>query len=88
MEEILADLGFIGLDDFDTIISENSFYRLDYKKVQNLLDLYNIDRVVQDNEESKFRNLNLVLMLKYGLLIDAIKNFDARGVGFQLEPMP
>lgn len=88
MEEILQDLGFIGLDDFNTIIDVDSFSKLNYNKIQLLLDHYFIQRVVQDNDESKYRNLNLILMLKYGLLIDTIKIVDEKGAGFQLETMP
>ena len=90
MDEILQGLGFKGLNDSVSVIQWCDFQKIDVEKIRSvLLDLGMHDTNLTQSDESKFEYINLILMLKYEVFIDVIKDIDFLPMkGFHLERMP
>ena len=89
MNALIQKLGLNGLDDYATVLPLSVFKDISIDTVQDALDDEEMrSENLVDTEESKFEFINRILMMKYGKLIDSIKQVDNNGVGYRLEPMP
>jgi len=90
MDKILFELGVKDLNDYNSIIENNAFSKINLCDIRSVLEEFHMsDKNLIDTEESKFEHINLILMLKYEKVIDSIKLLDNIVTeGFRLEPMP
>lgn len=92
MTKILQNLGFKGINDFETIVPPNIFEKLDMNLVVQALKEHNLHFItsneVNTNEELIFENVNRILELRYGRIIDSLKEIDELGDGYKIEVMP
>lgn len=93
MEKLISLLNKIGLQsigDLGSIISEGFIETVDLEELREIMHLHSIDhKLLEDTSESKFNCLNMILMLRYGVFIDEIKEVDGlEAKGYKLEIVP
>ena len=86
MLSLLNSLGLKHLNDFNSRLGEDIFVKVDISLIRSVLKLHHLkDENLVDTEESKYENINRILMLKYSRVIDNIKEIDSDGKGYRLE---
>jgi len=88
--DLILELGLKSIRDYKTVLPKDIFIQISLDKIKESLDMFdfNSDNLT-DTEESKFLHINRILMLKFSVFIDSIKDGDELNIqGYRLEPMP
>ena len=87
--DIIFELGLTSFQDYVTVLPLDVFSKVNVDTVQKALELYKFNYTnLVNTEESKFEYINRILMLKFSVFIDSIKDMDSLDVeGYRLEPL-
>lgn len=87
--DIISELGLTSFQDYVTVLPLDVFSKVNVDTVQKALELYKFNYTnLVNTEESKFEYINRILMLKFSVFIDSIKDMDSLDVeGYRLEPL-